>query len=998
MPLTFVLAVPGSHRCFLASTPRAALLLPHGYSHFPAPAPCGRIAKCPGARWLHNSRPPATPGKKLRAKPWTYFSTQAKGTFRAGHCMKSGVFFAQAGFPRRSVDGRFLPRENHPVVAEEGATSSMVENVPTLGKEPRRPDDEGTGSREKPLTVEEPSSPNAGFLFPGASNNPAVSGRLWRKSRSEIVLDAIHGPVGELYHLPLHTKKPDWRSNLQPRGIGGRRRNNPHLPLPQPADLDYMATSLHTILARYITWQCTSTKDLEYQFRLQEIVVLRSHGYTSDHIELWANALLEKNSYVAANVFQSGLSAPPMFLVLLFLRRRKITARALGVVMRHVDNRLKAGGLDWTSTKILVIRLLRHARQVWAETIPWIASFFNKQARSICHEDLPHRRLNPKMRSDLTYFCNTVLSLISLPTSTRPILSSGHQQSAQFKVLKYMAECTPAIIVTRVGFRAVTRVQLAQPKTSQEREWAVLKGPSWPPWKVDRIALDEEKSYSFGQSRASRIMQSMFEAGYKPQLWDKVAEIYAGWDTDQSPTIQTRTSFPGLSTYRGGSRKRLVQLLWAARIRTTRTRREAWACFLAYENSKLHPHQEVYHAMFEKLVYPEYYAPPSDFDDAPVNEDPLPGDMKEALPDPASPKDLVYITESVPSYERLFHRMAGTDIKPTGRFLAFLLVNASDFELTLSFLKSERHQYRNGIARLLDGSALHRIPTREVPEYILTAFVRFLCHFGRFPRRPDDITIPLTPEEHEDKLRTDRPYLLDYAYRILTRFQPRYHPAWTAYIERLVYRSSKRRTALATYTTFCSLLDKMRSVDLDIDEEQFSLFCTVVFDAATQIARSNSLGADALLFLSNAPLECRTLFQILVGGGRGSSPVDKSHSESRIPPPLLSPSTLHAYTRALSILGDYEGMYSFSTWATTHREEVTARINAQAGGPAMWRKTLVALRAGLENTDGSGEPAPRELRELVMRQVEGVQEWGGWPSKKEVDGYLARWRSGGLRS
>jgi hypothetical protein len=43
--------------------------------------------------------------------------------------------------------------------------------------------------------------------------------------------------------------------------------------------------------------------------------------------------------------------------------------------------------------------------------------------------------------------------------------------------------------------------------------------------------------------------------------------------------------------------------IWASRIRSTRTVEEAWACFLANEDEKLPPSQDVYYAMFEKLVF-----------------------------------------------------------------------------------------------------------------------------------------------------------------------------------------------------------------------------------------------------------------------------------------------------------------------------------------------------------------------------------------------------------
>ncbi|KAF2466501.1 uncharacterized protein BDR25DRAFT_395696 [Lindgomyces ingoldianus] len=826
-----------------------------------------------------------------------------------------------------------------------------------------------------------------------------------RMSQPTLLLNAIHGQARTLYSQPQHGKPDLAYASPRVRGARGVLRksfNRRNQVLDHTIDLEKMPISLYTILARYLRNRTLSPwGKSEHRFTDREVAVLQSQSYSPHNVERWASCLLTRDSYVAARIFQPGNPNPPFFLLTLFLFRKHMTAYALGVVARHIALRLQLGHLDWLSVKLLVIRFLRHARMIWSEAIPWIASIFTTQATRIYDKMGGNGNLSPEIKSDLTHFCNSFLSLLALPTSHHPVLSTHYQQRAQFQVLRFMANRSPALIVTRVGFRAVTRVHLAQRKTPQEQEWAVLKGASWPPWKENRTAMDEEKNFEFGSSRASKIIQRMYEAGYPGDKFEEAAEVYAGWDIDQSPTIQTRTSFPGVSTHYGSSR-RFRYFLWAARIRATRTKREAWACFLAYEASKVPARQEVYHAMFEKLVHPELQDAPTSshhvraLPDTQLDNQLLPGDIKEVFPEPTSPLDLIYISEPIPSYEQLFHRMAGTKIRPTNRFLAFLVETSSDFHMILSLLESNKDQFDGGIQGLLDGSHLDESSLQTLPGYFLAAFVGFLCRFGRYPRNPSVIPALLSREEHEEKLNTDRSYLIDYAYALVLRFPPRYRPVWTAYMQKLSgpWRThANKQKPLIIYKIMCELVDKMHEVDLELDDEQFRLICTALRHAALCALRGFFSSTDTNFVLSTGPRQIRTLFHTLV-----SANIETSHffqptlTPIPIPPHIPGPAVLHAYVRALGVLCDFEGLYSFSNWAFWNSAEVTVRANAQSGGPVLWRRTLVALRAGLDGAfregirNGDKDVAPEDLCELVRTQVQG----------EEVEGYIGGKRKGGL--
>jgi hypothetical protein len=117
-----------------------------------------------------------------------------------------------------------------------------------------------------------------------------------------------------------------------------------------------------------------------------------------------------------------------------------------------------------------------------------------------------------------------------------------------------------------------------------------------------------------------------------------------------------------------------------------------------------------------------------------------------------------------------------------------------------------------------------------------------------------------------------------------------------------------------------------------------------------------------------------------------------------VPPHIPGPAVLHAYVRALGTLGDYEGLYTFSTWLTQHHGEITARAEAQHGGSKLLFRTLVGLRCALTGNFVQGnhqeKHAPDEIVQLIKAQIEQVEEWGGWPGQEYVDLYI----KGGLKS
>ena len=860
------------------------------------------------------------------------------------------------------------------------------------------------GVSDVTVDMEQADSTDVAVTAEAAYHKPRQLARRTRKalrrSRPALVLASINGPARELYVIAPSRKVDLSYRNPRRNSVDGLERrasdsSKGPAPLPEPV-------SLYSVLARYLEHHTTPhyAKTTSFQYTQLELDLLRSKAYTTDSLEQWASSLLDPRSRIAAKIFEPGRERPPLFLLLLYLRRKHIRVSALGVIMRHIDDRKKTELIDWETLKLTVTRILRHARQLWPESIPWIASLFATEAARLHDDQDGSKPLSPQMLLDVTHFCNNFLLLLSLPTNQRPVISSMHQQKAQFQVLQHMASRSPAIVVTRLGFRSVARNQLAHAKTAQERGWAELKGPSWPPWKENRTAMDEDKGYEFGASRATKILHRMYEAGYGGRVWEEMAEIYAGWDTDKSPTIQTRTSLPRLSSqYRDETHLRA--LLWAGRIRTTRTRREAWACFLAHELTGATAHQEIYLAMFEKLSYPTmakspHRASPLDSDEEfeQPTADMLPGDMKEVLPDPTSPLHYVFLSEPVPTYHQMYHRMRKTFVRPSNRLLAFLLETCPDFNMALDLLNTTQDPFSGGIGHLVAGKHYDDSLVHAIPGYLVTAFIRFLCSFGRFKQPPPREPTFVAPEQHAYRFKWDRHYLLEYAHALLVHYKPKYRPAWSAYINKLVQQKGSERSGnFVRYSIICKLIEDMDQIDLDIDDELFRLTCTATLYAVQSAdQKSRSIEEARNIFLTGSS-RLRTLFHNLVGANADMQTLNNTrNNNSTIPPHVPGPAELHAYVRALGSLRDYEGLYSFSTWLTRHHVEVTARAQAAHSGSKLLFRTLVALRAAVDaglpvgpdqDMRGSAEIAP-----LIRAQIDSVEEWGGWPAQEYVDMYL----------
>ncbi|KAJ6141240.1 hypothetical protein N7470_010136, partial [Penicillium chermesinum] len=375
----------------------------------------------------------------------------------------------------------------------------------------------------------------------------------------------------------------------------------------------------------------------------------------------------------------------------------------------------------------LVYRLIFHARQ-------WDGRGDMQPVRREAKTGLAETRLN-KLKTKLF---NEGLWLLSYPSRTYPFRSMFLHQRAQFELLGVMASHKPVLPIMRTGYRGVAAVQLAHKKTSAERQSAELKAPSWPPWKEERLGIDSQRGNEGIHSRAISILSQMTEAGYSHRLWEDFNRILAGWDTDSSPTVQTRTMVSRARSLLNSGYEVNDPRLWPARIRATRTVREAWACFLSYQTLSLesteaaYPTEAAYAAMAERLIRGRKLAwsEPNDHSDS------LPGDGPETYPEPSSARDIIYVQTEPPTPEVFLEEMRSQGIPFSGALLALLLQTAPTFQAGLDYLRNSdltdkqvaalctiwQHgwQYRRHSVNAIEG----------IPGFIFASFIHFLCRYS----------------------------------------------------------------------------------------------------------------------------------------------------------------------------------------------------------------------------------------------------------------------------
>lgn len=793
--------------------------------------------------------------------------------------------------------------------------------------------------------------------------------------------------------------------------------------------------SLQGILAKYIRdekgerdpirarWEPTYTPTAS------ETKFLNSIGYTSQDVDAWSDLVLATDTTEAAAHLADRMIRKrdePLFVLLHFLGREFMSAHALRTAIRYIsvllERREERDRRENPTLFVVVIRLIRHAREVWPQSLGSIVAVYLNH--------LQQQDQNPKIKSPgqeqlqlATFALNKIMSLVSLSTAVMPFKDNVHQEMAIIPVLQYMDAHNPPLQITRSGYRAVIRIQLAQKKTPDEQQWSELKALSWPPWKVDRTAMDASIGLEYGISRARATLISMRSAGYAPLAWEKAAELYSGWDPDGTPTVQRRVMLgtgrsdreviasvdeapadlrqvlSGTSSSKGRSYN---SAYWTARVDSTRTLQEAWACFLAWEDAKLPQDQNVYLTILQKLQEEAN----NRRDDSQTGQNPswdlLPGDTPRLSPLPPSTHLYTYTRTAPPKPEDFYQKLRDQGVQFTGHCLAFLL-RTSSLQTGLARMKDSLSQYPE-LEGVLTMDPNHDL--NNLPSVIFTAAIQLLARSGgyflhdREWNHPDSflkqLELPISSEsdQHLDAFYQNQNSVIMRAIELLRRRPNCPRHAWVAVFVGLTRESNfpglgqalgdmsvlidpdppeevRHLGALLAYGTTRRLVGMYRENFSDLDSMAFYRLCLVTEAMARSVWEVDLLrdehGGQARRvkdlvrkwdydgrFVTSglAGKELRDEFKSLVGNVEDDDAEVVLLGGAKLPRLLFipNPAMLHVYIRALGWLGDFEGLREAVRWMREFREEVGERKERDRLGGDMFRRAIVALRVFLERT------------------------------------------------
>lgn len=874
-----------------------------------------------------------------------------------------------------------------------------------------------------------------------------------------------------------------------------------HLRAVQPTYGRPARPSFQTTLAEYIRLvdpliSSSTTEDssarldsaLSEVFRYKSYRYLTTRGYDVGDVVTWAWILKSKDVNQAIprlfalavqrqSKIGTGSPATPSFLLLFLSEQKYLEPRSLRLLLIYSlhffsgqplpfnKNReefseksleLPLGQfrplVDRSTGMRLFARLIRHARTVWPQAMPTIASAISRFMIAMDSSEAKKSKMRKRKTDRLkTKYFNIFLRLFSVPCKIHPFQSTSLQQQAQFELLRAMASHKPVLPLTRKGYRAIAAIQLAHKKTSDERQSAELKAPSWPPWKEGKLGIDALRGNEGMYSRAMNVMSQMRETGYSSKLWEDICSIMAGWDTDRSPTIQTRAFMTGSRSLRRASHTNPDHpSIWVARIRATRTVREAWACFLSYQDRGLRPSAAIYTEMASKLIYRQLAAK-NQFDES---GHVLPGDGREVYAEPASARDIIYVHTEPPVLQDFLDQMTSQGLRFPGRLLALLFQTKPSFHTGLQYLTASdltKDQIKV-LCTVLSHSSDYDAHTtnilRTVPDGVFASFIKFLCvssssalHLGprsltldQFPylatesRSGSPVTVLPNFEEHP-RLGC-HPRTFWHATQLVKARQPSCPAAWTHILSALGNSSSKYskrnrawRRILAWHESLLAL-KWMQHHNVETCLEGFYALCKVFNEAVHAGLNHPDEAEEAFLLIQKAThgdetceilghehfetmvenglLVLKSQFDSLVLPGSSTSKLAEQsiftesssvYSQLQVPTILHVPSyaILHRFVRVMGAVGDDGGVLHLLQWMSRSAASLNAAAEERLNGDKMRRQTLTAIRVILERQQAeaadNGQIPPDPAK--VQEAYDIISQTPGWhwPSDEEVEDY-----------
>ncbi|EFE37603.1 conserved hypothetical protein, partial [Trichophyton verrucosum HKI 0517] len=803
------------------------------------------------------------------------------------------------------------------------------------------------------------------------------------------------------------------------------------------------------------------------------LAYLSKRGYSAGDVMAWAWVLATPDAYLAAMRYHKLVeeAAVPVFVLMFLLRRVDIDEPSFKLLLeqcRRLLNSMVQDDLPPTSkdsepiparnikgdsalAMTILVRLTNLARNVAPRALVNIAEMFTSSfAHLTSMKDLD--KLGPKKARRVTELYNKFIQRLAGWCRVEPYHSAKLQQKAVFHVLREMETYNPPLPVNKASYQAITQILLASKMTKAERQWDSFKAVSWPPWKEDRLGIDAEKTEG-SKSKAMESMAHMQQAGYRFDEWDRAASVVAGWDTDGTPTIQKRTRLPDPSwQFSEENQSPSEPLVWAARIRATRTLREAWACYVSSQQQNVRLTEQIIHEIVEKLIASERTRGQinrlEQFGSQASTFTPSDGG-KEVHPEPTSPRDLIYVPSEPPSLPEFLQQTFSQDFPLPDKVLVLILRHTSSLKQGLDYINhsslSKGQIYalfspssQQGKERLEALSSIH--------DATFSAVIRFLCRcashstVNRIVDRIEALNamFPIILPRYSD-LEPNQGRALAHAVFLMEQRRPRYMSAWHNLLKAVAIGSRPfhhfHRLGLApgvnrvfVWEETLRLAEYMKANSIALDLRCIQLMCNgfagllqtlhlhpnAVKAGARAMSHIQSLGPSHATL--DRPLTTQTPDEMAEHGlsllrcqinrylplYRRQQPTSASSVDDATPSNgvvMPSPSILHSLIRVFGRGRDRQTIVAILRVLQAEAHELKRVTNERRGGRRMLRRAVVACRAFLENDlagsrddDRDGRPQvcwqTHPLTQEARRLVNGTEAMAPWPSDEEVDAYI----------
>lgn len=389
-------------------------------------------------------------------------------------------------------------------------------------------------------------------------------------------------------------------------------------------------------------------------------------GTRRSDLEHWLSILKAPTSEEMVELFVSPGTRQPALLLNHILRPTAVFRQraTLESILRYLatwyaEGRSASRGDDIDALKIPIRRLAFHCCRSWPDLLASVAQVVATHIQTGIPNTLPAPRI---YRAQITAY-NTYLQIFASAPDRHGRQYMNFVWEAQRVLLGMSSELQKPLLLEKKSLTAIRLVLLGLQKTDEERDTATRWSRTWPPYKIVRNGLDEQKDPEDDYTRPIKAGVTMQVSGYAREPLDDVIDTLAGMAPDGSPTIQTRANLPKLLK-RGHNVG--PEEVWASKVRATRNAHEAWLVFQQQPPGTRRGHK-VYGEMFRKLT-----------EELSLSDHYQAGDGRYAVEvHIPNLSDFEKARRQPPTVAQLYEQMLEEGIKPEGYCLTVLLESAT---------------------------------------------------------------------------------------------------------------------------------------------------------------------------------------------------------------------------------------------------------------------------------------------------------------------------------